>query len=123
MTGTPRTPDVSEAIELYQAISRDYDPEPGIFNAEPDRLRRVKWIVAHDLDEADRAIIRLYAETGSLRKLARLLRISRGSAEKEVERIRRIIMDKYNEIVYDNIRRNSPAGRGDGVRRGSERVD
>lgn len=118
-----RTPDVSEALELYRAISRDYDPNPGIFNADPDRLRRVKWIVAYELAAADRAIIRLYAETGSLRKLARLLGISRGSAAKEVERIRRIIFDKYNEIVYEHIRRNSPAGRGDGVRRGPERVD
>lgn len=74
-----------------------------------ERLRRTKYIITNRLSPADRKIIHLYAEYGSIRKLAAELDVSRGTAHKEVKRIREIVRRNY-ELLCRN-------GDADAVRR------
>lgn len=86
---------MSAAIALYKAVRQEYDYDADIFCPDAPKVKRVKQIISH-LNDADRTIIQLYAELASLRELGKLLGISRASAHKEVTRIRKAILEEYN---------------------------
>lgn len=62
--------------ELYS----DYLPVDDIFTEEPEKVRKVKYIIFNKLTEPNRRIILLYAELQSIRKVAQKLGISAASA-------------------------------------------
>lgn len=62
--------------QLYQ----DYLPVDDIFTEEPEKVRKVKYIIFNKLTEPNRRIILLYAELQSIRKVAQKLGISAASA-------------------------------------------
>lgn len=78
----------------YREIKQDFAFDPSIFNDEPDRVRRVKQIIAEELDPVDRVLILMYIDCGSLRKLGRRLNVSHVTINKEIRRIRQTIIDK-----------------------------
>lgn len=82
---------MSAAAELYKRISPEYEHDPDVFCPDPPRVRRVKAAIER-LPEADKVIIRLYAELGSLRKLGAMLGVGRDTMGKEVRRIRADIL-------------------------------
>lgn len=88
--------DIRAAATAYRRMREEYEPQEGVFATDPPKVDRCKRILA-GLDTADRAIFTLYSDIGSVRKLAALLGVSRGSAQKEVARIRNIIKERYNE--------------------------
>lgn len=91
------TPDIRDAALLYTRIRSDYAPQVGVLATDSPRVSALKRILAR-LDPADRAIYTLYVDIGSLRKLAHLLGVSRGSTAKEVTRIRKEILRQYEHF-------------------------
>lgn len=91
---------MKEAADLYAQIRPEYEHDPDVFNPEPPRTRRMKAAIER-LPEADKAIIRLYAELESLSKLGRMLGVSKDTAWKEVRRIREKVLEMMNENNKD----------------------
>ena len=87
--------DEREVIREYREIRQDYAPDLSIFNEEPDKVRRVKEIIA-SLPEVDRVLFLTYTDCGSLRKLAKRLSISYVTLQKEISRIRHTILERYD---------------------------
>ena len=84
-----------EVVKEYRAVKEDYAYDPSIFNAEPERVRRVKEIISTRLSVSDRTLILLYAEYRSYRKLGQRLGISHMTLRREILRIRKIILEEY----------------------------
>ncbi|MCR5071194.1 MAG: sigma-70 region 4 domain-containing protein [Bacteroidales bacterium] len=84
-----------EVIREYRDIRQDYAPDFSIFNEEPDKVRRVKEIIA-TLPKVDRLLFLMYTDCGSLRKLAARLGISYVTLQKEITRIRKTILEAYD---------------------------
>ena len=82
-------------IREYKDIRQDYAPDLSIFNDEPDKVRRVKEIIAK-LPDVDRVLFLCYVDCGSLRKLAARLGISYVTLQKEISRIRLNILKQYD---------------------------
>lgn len=78
----------------FQDIKKDYPYDPGIFNAEDDRVRAVKRVIMTELDPVDRILILLYIDCGSLRKLGRRLGVSHVTINKEIRRIKEYIISR-----------------------------
>ena len=86
---------MKEAAELYGRIRPEYEHDPDIFCPDPPRVRVLKEAIER-LPDADKVIIRLYAELGSVRKLGALLGVGRDAAWREVGRIRAALMKDIN---------------------------
>lgn len=76
---------------MYAMIRPEYEYDGDIFCPDNRRVRGVKRAIER-LPEADKVIIRLYAELGSLRKLAAMLGVGRDTMGREVRRIRYAIL-------------------------------
>lgn len=87
-----------EVVKEYRAVKEDYAYDPSIFNAEPERVRRVKEIISTRLSVSDRTLILLYAEYRSYRKLGQRLGISHMTLRREIIRIRKIILEEYEHL-------------------------
>ena len=73
-----------DIVTLYRPAVEDY----------------LKQVVLSMLPPADRAIIILYAELGSYRKLGTLMGLSHNTVRKEVIRIRKEIISLYEKHLY-----------------------
>ena len=78
----------------FSDILKDYQYDPSVFNEEPERVRRVKRVIMHELDPVDRIIFLLYLDCGSLRKLGAKLGVSHVTINKEIRRIRAEILKR-----------------------------
>lgn len=83
-------------IDIYKIIEK-YSPIDSIFNEEEEKVTRLKDIVYNDLDEVDRRVILMYAELGSLRKLATELNVSATAIYKRIKEIRQKIYQFYDD--------------------------
>lgn len=81
-------------VRAYKDIRVDYSFDPDIMNDEPDRIRRVKEIIARDLTDVERTIIILYIDCQSYRKLGKRMGLSHMTVRREVLRIREKIKSK-----------------------------
>lgn len=79
---TPET-----VVREFRDIRLDYVFDASVFNEEPERTRRVKQLV-EQLPLADRVMLLMYADCGSLRKVAKKLGVSHMTMSKEIRRIR-----------------------------------
>lgn len=77
-----------EIADLYDLSLRDYVPGKGIFDEDAPRVRAVKRCIAENLNEAERFIIVMYAELGSVRKLAEVIGVHYSTLYREIRRIR-----------------------------------
>lgn len=104
MTRQPYAPPLAQASDpldkpdqeiwrKFVDVKKDYPYDPGIFNEEDPRVRRVKEIIHTELSPVDRIIILLYIDCGSLRKLGRRLGVSHMTIGKDVRRIKKQIID------------------------------
>lgn len=87
-----------DVVKDYLEIREDYAPDRSIFSEEPDKLRRVKEIIAR-LPPADRVLFIMYTDCGSLRKLAARFGISYVTLQKEIARIRKTILKAYDPTL------------------------
>ena len=85
-----------EVVSEFRKIRQDYTYNPDIMNEEDERLTRVKKIIDQKLSLADKTIILLYVDCQSLRKLAARLGVSHMTLRREVMRIKKIILEEYN---------------------------
>lgn len=77
-------------------ILEDYKPDNSIFSNEDKNINILKNIIYNHLNEVDRRIILMYAETGSLRKLGKELGVSASTALNKIREIRNKIYEYYN---------------------------
>jgi DNA-directed RNA polymerase specialized sigma24 family protein len=82
-------------IRDYRDLAPDYAWDPSIFNAEPERVARVKEIIDTRLSQVDRTIFLMYTDCQSFRKLGKRFGLSHSTVRKEVERIKDIIRGYY----------------------------
>lgn len=80
-------------------IKEDYTYDPSIFNEEDRRLRIVKDIINNRLSQVDKVIVLLYIDCLSYRKLAAKLGVAPMTAHKEVQRIKKIILEEYGKYI------------------------
>ena len=88
----------------YKEIRKDFDIDDSIFNAEPDKVRRIKEIVLNRLDQVERTLILLYADCGSLRDLGKRLGMSYGSVKRVLDPIKEKILKEYYEMTAKEIK-------------------
>lgn len=75
------------AREIIKTASPDYLPDLSIFATDGERVAMLKQALAR-LSQADRTIVILYAETASLREVAKMLNVSHTTIRTELQRIR-----------------------------------
>lgn len=85
-----------EVIAEFRKIKQEYTYNPDIMNEEDERLTRVKKIIDQKLSLADKTIILLYVDCQSYRKLGARLGVSHMTIRREVQRIKKIILEEYN---------------------------
>ena len=85
-----------EVIAEFRKIKQEYSYNPDTMNEEDERLTRVKKIIDQKLSLADKTIILLYVDCQSYRKLGARLGVSHMTLRREVQRIKKIILEEYN---------------------------
>lgn len=86
-----------EAVKEYRDIATDYAWNPDIMCEEDERVNRIKEIIDTRLSAADKTIILLYADCQSYRKLGTRLGVSHMTIRKECLRIKKIILEEYEQ--------------------------
>lgn len=95
---------MNDVLRDYKEIRKDFEIDDSIFNAEPDKVRRIKEIVLNRLDQVERTLILMYADCGSLRDLGKRLGMSYGSVKRVLDPIKEKIMREYYEITAKEIK-------------------
>ena len=88
----------NKLVEEYRAIKAEYAFSADVFNDEPARVHKLKYIVDRKLSAVDKTIILLYADCLSLRKLAKAMGVSHTTIGNEVKRIKKLILDEYSKL-------------------------
>lgn len=96
--------DEKEIVKDYKTIREDYTFNPDIFNDEPERIARVKYIINCRLNQVDRTLIILYADCQSYRKLGKRLGLSHTTIRCEIMRIKAEILRIYKELEENDNR-------------------
>ena len=84
-----------EVIAEFRKIKQEYAYDPDIMNDEESRTLRIKEIIDTKLSLADKTIILLYVDCQSYRKLGARLGVSHMTIRRDVQRIKRIILEEY----------------------------
>ena len=92
-----------EIVRDYKTIREDYTFNPDIFNDEPEKVARVKYIINHRLNQVDRTLIILYTDCQSYRKLGKRLGLSHTTIRGEIMRIKAEILRIYNEMKEQDL--------------------
>lgn len=96
---------MNDVLRDYKEIRKDFEIDDSIFNAEPDKVRRIKEIVLNRLDQVERTLILLYADCGSLRDLGKRLGMSYGSVKRVLDPIKEKILTEYYEMTAKEIKK------------------
>ena len=86
----------NEVVKEYRQIKEDYAFNPDIMCPDDPRVSRIKEIIETKLSQVDKTIILLYADCQSYRKLGKKMRLSHMTIRREVIRIKKIILEEYN---------------------------
>lgn len=84
-----------EVVAEFRKVKEEYSYNPDIMNDEDARTLRIKEIIDTKLSLADKTIILLYVDCQSYRKLGARLGVSHTTIRKDVQRIKRIILEEY----------------------------
>lgn len=84
--------------QRLKELKEEYRFTDDIFNEDDKRAYIAKKVIFEQLNEIDRTIILLYAETGSLRQLGNILGCSHSTIRPEVNRIKEDIKNKIEDI-------------------------
>lgn len=87
---------ISDAVKEFRAIKREYAYNPDIMSTDNPKIARLKEIIDTKLSVVDKTIILLYIDCQSYRKLGAKLNLSHMTIRREVLRIKRIILDEYD---------------------------
>ena len=83
----------NSVLRVQLADLEQYKPDQSIWQAEPDKVHKIKSVIAYRLTEVERRIILLYAELGSCKKLGNILNVSTSTAYLQVKQIQKKIID------------------------------
>lgn len=86
----------NEVVKEYRRIKEDYKFNPEIMCQDDPRVARLKEIIDTKLSQVDKTIILLYCDCQSLRKLGKMMHLSHMTIRREVNRIKKIILEEYN---------------------------
>lgn len=86
----------NEMVREFRQIKQEYAYNPDIMSTDDPRVARLKEIIDTKLSQADKIIILLYADCQSYRKLGRKMRLSHMTLRREILRIKKIILEEYN---------------------------
>ena len=86
----------NEVVKEYRQIKEDYKFNPDIMCPDDPRVARLKEIIDTKLSQVDKTIILLYCDCQSLRKLGKMMHLSHMTIRREVNRIKKIILEEYN---------------------------
>lgn len=84
-----------QVVTDFRKIKEDYVYNPDIMNGEDERTSRIKEIIDTKLSLADKTIILLYVDCQSYRKLGARLGVSHMTIRRDVQRIKKIILEEY----------------------------
>ena len=84
-----------QVVTDFRKIKEDYVHNPDIMKEEDERTSRVKEIIDTKLSLADKTIILLYVDCQSYRKLGARLGVSHMTIRRDVQRIKKIILEEY----------------------------
>lgn len=79
---------VEDAVAIFKAVRPEYEFNPDIFCGDGPKARAVKWVCSNRLEDAERVLMYLYAELGSVRDLAQMLGVARSTLGDEIKRIK-----------------------------------
>ncbi len=93
------TQKLKELKQLYT-----YNNTLDIMETDDDTIKAeiAKLVIEYELDDVDRNIILLYADTGCLRRLGKVLGCSHSTIRPEVNRIKNNLQDRIN-LLYDEL--------------------
>lgn len=86
------------AFRDYKDIEADYRFDPSIFTADGEKVAAIKYIIDNKLSRVDKTLILIYADCLSSRKMGQRLGFSHITMQKEIRRIKAIILDEYNKM-------------------------
>lgn len=86
----------NEVVKEFRQIKEEYAWNPDIMNPDDPRVARLKEIIDTKLSQVDKTIILLYCECLSYRKLGEKMHLSHMTIRREVIRIKKIILEEYN---------------------------
>lgn len=86
-----------EIVKNFKVIKEDYAWHPDIMTKDDERVARLKEIINTKLSLVDKTIILLYVDCQSYRKLGKRLGVSHMTIRREVQRIKKIILDEYGK--------------------------
>lgn len=86
----------NEIVKEFRHIKQEYAFNPDIMCQDDPRVARLKEIIDTKLSQVDKTIILLYVDCQSYRKLGKKMRLSHMTIRREVIRIKKIIMEEYN---------------------------
>lgn len=87
----------NKIVQEFRLIKEEYAHNPDVFCKDDERVRKLKYIIDH-LDIVDRTIILLYAEYQSLREVAKLMGVSHATIRTEINRIKQIVINEYENL-------------------------
>lgn len=102
-----RTYSVADAVETYRAIRGEFEYTGGIFDRDTPRVRLLKWVCSNRLETAERVLVYLYAELGSIRDLAQMLGVARSTLADEMKRIKNKIAAEM--AALENVKQETDA--------------
>lgn len=86
----------NEVVKEFRHIKTEYAYNPDIMSLDEPRGARLKEIIDTKLSQVDKTIILLYADCQSYRKLGKKMNLSHMTIRREVIRIKKIILEEYN---------------------------
>lgn len=86
------------AFRDFKDIEADYAFDPSIFTQDGDRVAAIKYIIDNKLSRVDKTLILIYADCLSSRKMGQRLGFSHITMQKEIRRIKAIILEEYNKM-------------------------
>ncbi len=90
---------MNELVKEYRGIRKEYARDGSEFDEDEPRVSAVKRII-ETLPEAERAMILLYADRQSYRKLGHDFGVSHMTARTEIMKIRAKILAEYDKRIH-----------------------
>lgn len=90
----------NEVVREFRQIKREYAWNPDVMSPDDPRVAKIKRIIDTKLSQVDKTIILLYCDCQSYRKLGKKMRLSHMTIRREVIRIKKIILEEYNNDIH-----------------------
>lgn len=88
--------------DIYDLL-QDYQEDTSIWNEEEDKIRITKHIINNHLTEAEKRVLLIYVDAGSIRAAAEILHVSQTTYRMYLNNVKKKIIEQYDrEIDMDD---------------------